>query len=269
MKMKTGYILMALLLCGCVTIPERNPARLPLLLNTFNADNNGIFEPNPELGRKFTAYAKECGTGIRESANKMSDLFASTLDEDAPDYLYLQQSGYLYEFKQCMTLVKDSIYVRSLNFRKLMMERRAAADASKPGEKIPRGRMTPTADPAFQKTYDRLVEVLPSTPDEIGKIILDFYLLKDYRSVNAWQDELNRVLTKEDNISPELFVARYFFRNAETKDIGYKMLEDYAMGGSTRALEIMDTTSGVKYRKEHPDAIARYKKIVEMHVNSE
>lgn len=267
--MKIGYLLIALTFCGCVTIPERNPAKLPMPHNTFKAVNNGIFESRPDLDHKFNAYSKECAIGIYQSADKLAELFVSTLDESSPDYLYLQQSGFLSEYNQCMTLVKDSIVARNLNFRKMMEARRAAAAASPAGEKIARGRRAPLADPHFQNSHDNMTRVKPDTPDEIGKIILDFYLLKDYRSANAWQKELSGVLTKEDNISPELYVARYFFRNKETRDTGYKMLEDYAMNGSTRALEIMDTTSGVKYRKEHPDAVAKYKKIVEMHVNAE
>ncbi len=298
--MKIGWLILAFFVSGCVTIPERNPAKLPLHLNTFKASNNGIFTDRPDLDYKFNAYSKECGIAIYQSADKLAELFASTLDKNSPDYLYLQQSGFLYEYNQCMTLAKDNIRVRTVDFKKYMAARNGSAanekkSASKTGEQTDKAQQKPdnqktgTANSAdassamknipkrrafpvnrdFQNSYNNLAAAKPKTPEDIAAIILDCYLMKDYNSANAWQNELSEVLTREDNISPELYVARYFFRHKETRDIGYKMLEDYAAYGSVRALEILDTASGIKYRNEHPMCQKKYQKIVEMHTRDD
>ena len=67
--MKIGWLILAFFVSGCVTIPERNPAKLPLHLNTFKASNNGIFTDRPDLDYKFNAYSKECGIAIYQSAH--------------------------------------------------------------------------------------------------------------------------------------------------------------------------------------------------------
>lgn len=267
--MKKLCVLFALIaLAGCVEIPERNPARLPLHLNTFGAANGGVFPDRPEMTRRFNAYAKECGTGIYQSAGKLAALFAGTLDPANPDYLYYQQAPFLAEYNQCMTLVKDNITAFSVNFRKKLEERRKAALAAMKEKPEGEGAANPQPkkrkrfrNPYFEKSYEELAKAKPADADGAAAVALAFYLAGDYASSRAWVDELAGVMPPEDKTPADVYAARYFFADPRTADTGYRMLEGLASAGSGRAMEILDGKQAVLYRKSHPGTLSRYRDI--------
>ena len=90
-----------------------------------------------------------------------------------------------------------------------------------------------------------------------------FYLLKDYKSFYAWQQILSSYTVKEYNMPPQIFTANYFFKHAETRDYGYKMLENYALQGYSSAVELLQSRDGAIYRNEHPETKKTYNSILQ------
>ena len=315
---------------GCVNIPDRNPARFPLHLNTFNATNNGVFPDNPALTYKFNTYSKECALGIYQSADKLADLFSSTLVPASPDYLYLQQSGFIAEYDECMIMMKDSIIIHNIRMKKketnvtssqdtdqktpetqeeqktpeTQEEQKALVkqenqdndpdddddddndDSTEAGTQtdtsgIQSAKDTPSSektavknthenrhrrpekDPHYLASYEKMVKSFPDNSEAVANIMYHFYLLKDYKSFYAWQQILSSYTVKEYNMPPQIFTANYFFKHAETRDYGYKMLENYALQGYSSAVELLQSRDGAIYRNEHPEAKKTYNSILQ------
>ena len=306
---------------GCVNIPDRNPARFPLHLNTFNATNNGVFPDNPALTYKFNTYSKECALGIYQSADKLADLFSSTLVPASPDYLYLQQSGFIAEYDECMIMMKDSIIIHNIRMKKketnvtssqdtdqktpeTQEEQKALVkqenqdndpdddddddndDSTEAGTQtdtsgIQSAKDTPSSektavknthenrhrrpekDPHYLASYEKMVKSFPDNSEAVANIMYQFYLLKDYKSFYAWQQILSSYTVKEYNMPPQIFTANYFFKHAETRDYGYKMLENYALQGYSSAVELLQSRDGAIYRNEHPEAKNTYNSILQ------
>ena len=306
---------------GCVNIPDRNPARFPLHLNTFNATNNGVFPDNPALTYKFNTYSKECALGIYQSADKLADLFSSTLVPASPDYLYLQQSGFIAEYDECMIMMKDSIIIHNIRMKKketnvtssqdtdqktpeTQEEQKTLVkqenqdndpdddddddndDSTEAGTQtdtsgIQSAKDTPSSektavknthenrhrrlekDPHYLASYEKMVKSFPDNSEAVANIMYQFYLLKDYKSFYAWQQILSSYTVKEYNMPPQIFTANYFFKHAETRDYGYKMLENYALQGYSSAVELLQSRDGAIYRNEHPEAKKTYNSILQ------
>ena len=285
---------------GCVNIPDRNPARFPLHLNTFNATNNGVFPDNPALTYKFNTYSKECALGIYQSADKLADLFSSTLVPASPDYLYLQQSGFIAEYDECMIMMKDSIIIHNIRMKKketnvtssqdtdqktpetqeeqktlVKQENQDNTSGIQSAKDTPSSEKTavknthenrhrrPEKDPHYLASYEKMVKSFPDNSEAVANIMYQFYLLKDYKSFYAWQQILSSYTVKEYNMPPQIFTANYFFKHAETRDYGYKMLENYALQGYSSAVELLQSRDGAIYRNEHPEAKKTYNSILQ------
>ena len=306
---------------GCVNIPDRNPARFPLHLNTFNATNNGVFPDNPALTYKFNTYSKECALGIYQSADKLADLFSSTLVPASPDYLYLQQSGFIAEYDECMIMMKDSIIIHNIRMKKKETNVTSSQDTDQKTPETQEEQKTlvkqenqdndpddddddddddsteagtqtdtsgiqsakdtpssektsvknthenrhrrPEKDPHYLASYEKMVKSFPDNSEAVANIMYQFYLLKDYKSFYAWQQILSSYTVKEYNMPPQIFTANYFFKHAETRDYGYKMLENYALQGYSSAVELLQSRDGAIYRNEHPEAKKTYNSILQ------
>lgn len=300
---------------GCVNIPDRNPARFPLHLNTFNATNNGVFPDNPALTYKFNTYSKECALGIYQSADKLADLFSSTLVPASPDYLYLQQSGFIAEYDECMIMMKDSIIIHNIRMKKKETNVTSSQDTDQKTPETQEEQKTlvkqenqdndpddddsteagtqtdtsgiqsakdtpssektavknthenrhrgPEKDPHYLASYEKMVKSFPDNSGAVADIMYQFFLLKDYKSFYAWQQILSSYTVKEYNMPPQIFTANYFFKHAETRDYGYKMLEDYALQGYSSAVELLQSRDGAIYRNEHPETKKTYNRILQ------
>lgn len=303
---------------GCVNIPDRNPARFPLHLNTFNATNNGVFPDNPALTYKFNTYSKECALGIYQSADKLADLFSSTLVPASPDYLYLQQSGFIAEYDECMIMMKDSIIIHNIRMKKKETNVTSSQDTDQKTPETQEEQKTlvkqenkdndpdddddddsteagtqtdtsgiqsakdtpssektdvknthenrhrrPEKDPHYLASYEKMVKSFPDNSEAVANIMYQFFLLKDYKSFYAWQQILSSYTVKEYNMPPQVFTANYFFKHAETRDYGYKMLENYALQGYSSAVELLQSRDGAIYRNEHPETKKTYNSILQ------
>ena len=121
----------------------------------------------------------------------------------------------------------------------------------------------PEKDPHYLASYEKMVKSFPDNSEAVANIMYQFYLLKDYKSFYAWQQILSSYTVKEYNMPPQIFTANYFFKHAETRDYGYKMLENYALQGYSSAVELLQSRDGAIYRNEHPEAKKTYNSILQ------
>lgn len=241
-----------LLLCALITLiittgcaPKREfvSRNLKLPLDNFTRTEN------TPLANSFISYAKECSYGIFASAEKLADLYKSTLSKKSPNYLYFQQEVFAKPFTTCNMLVSDTIKTISSPL------------TTYDGKEFKHS-YTPYEIEAANKAYLALEQANVTKVDKVLEIIYDFYSNKQYKEANHWIRHLNRITLGDAH--GFFTLGKYFFDKDEPhiKAYGYQLLEASAKLSYKEALILIDTKPYRLYRADKPKLQENFRAII-------